>query len=183
MIFGFVMGSAVYIIFTILIYFANKNEEEDLRIKDPSKDTDLYVWRLVSTAFAIILTMFISSSSLPTVWVKEASKEIYSVGNGSEINGHFVLGSGVINEKMYYYYYEDGEMGIKISKIESSKVEIIEYDNDSYVPQLITYKEKNKKNDIFFGFGTDRPFAKSKYILFVPQGTIKIQWNISLGDI
>ena len=41
---------------------------------------------------------------MPTVEIKEETKELYALQDNNEISGSFFLGSGRIDEEMYYVY-------------------------------------------------------------------------------
>lgn len=140
-------------------------------------------------AFLIIFTgIFVSSwatfSSVQNKNLVEVSNtEIYSISNDNQVNGSFALGSGIIREKMYYLYYRQGENGgYIIDKIQSDNIEIIEREDEEKVGYIKKYEEKLEHSSWFWGIG-DIPIEREKrVIIYIPKGTIKIDFDISLSN-
>ena len=106
---------------------------------------------------------------------------MYGLNDRFGIEGHFILGSGTIEEESYIYYYEKGEFGgYKINKVKSNGVEIIEREDSEPVAYLKTYKYRVKEN-WFFGLGTISDKDEVK-ILYVPKGTVQVDFNIDLKE-
>ena len=80
---------------------------------------------------------------------------IMSMSRGSSISGTFVLGTGTIKEKNYYFYYYQTDKGIKLGQIESDDTYIIE--TDEYEPSIYHHKTK---------------WESDYYILYVPFDTV-----------
>lgn len=81
---------------------------------------------------------------------------ILSVSRGSSVKGHFVLGSGIVSEKSYYFYYYETDKGIKLGKVETDDTYVIE--TTEWTPSLYEMKESNT----FDVYNT----------LYVPVGTV-----------
>ena len=131
----------------------------------------------VVSAFIIFFSV---TANLPQEYKKVETKYIYSIVNERDVEGHFVLGCGSVNTEAYYYYFEDGEMGLKMSKIKAESVEIFETDSESTMPAIERYKIVNSKPDWFLGLGEDVPFAKEKLLIVLPKGSVKQRIEISL---
>lgn len=86
--------------------------------------------------------------------------KIYSVNREKDIHGSFVLGCGSIDTVNYYYFYQDGDFGKKIGKVEVNSLEIIE--TNDYEPSI---------KEIMIE-GNTRTF------MFVPSKTIKQEFNL-----
>ena len=80
---------------------------------------------------------------------------IVSLERDDVVDGKFFLGSGAINDRQYYFYYQKlGENTYKLGKLECSEVYIVE--TDQYEPSVYEIKEKNnwKYYNIYVPFGT-----------------------------
>lgn len=105
--------------------------------------------------------------------------ECYGVNDVVGVDGHFALGSGSVESEIYIFYYVKGEFGgYKISKTEANDVEVIEREDDEPIAYLKTYEQKSKFN-LFFSIGS---IVEHKQIIFVPKGTIKVNFNIDLAS-
>ena len=81
--------------------------------------------------------------------------DIMSISRGSSVEGHFVLGTGAIEETNYYFYYYETDKGIKLGKIPADKTYIIE--TDKFVPSIYEITEANTiltYNTLYVPIGT-----------------------------
>ena len=78
--------------------------------------------------------------------------DIMSISRGSSVEGHFVLGTGAIEEKNYYFYY-----------YETDKTYIVE--TDEFIPSIYEVKEANT----FLTYNT----------LYVPIGTVMTVYRLN----
>ena len=112
---------------------------------------------------------------MPTVDIKE-TKELYALQDGSEISGSFFLGSGRIDEEMYYVYMvkEDKGKQMKTLKIDANNI----YLNDNVDTPTLDIYSKDFKYEWIYWFamvGTD-----CKYVFNIPSGSIDYKYNIDL---
>jgi len=89
--------------------------------------------------------------------------DIMSISRGSSVEGHFVLGSGTIEETSYYFYYYETDKGIKLGKVEADDTYIVE--TSEFIPSIYEVKEANT----FLTYN----------ILYVPVGTVMTVYNLS----
>ena len=142
------------------------------------------VWILLTafigcgTCWAMICGM--SQCYLETSMQEVGNVEIYSLNNDTQISGHFVFGSGTISEEMYYYYYVKGDYGYKIEKLEAKNVEIIEREDEELIANIITYKKMLIKENNWVAFGKEIFEQTYKIVMYVPKGSVKITYNVSL---
>lgn len=122
----------------------------------------------------------ISQCYLETSMQEVSNVEIYSLNNDTEISGHFAFGSGMIQEEMYYYYYVKGDYGYKIKKLKAKDVEIVEREDEELIANIITYKKKLVKENNWVALGRDLFEQTHRVIMYVPKGSIKIIYNVSL---
>lgn len=131
---------------------------------------------LTTLLWAIII--FPVQTCYKTEYKKIEQKNIYSISSEVGIEGHFCLGFGNINSEMYYFYLEDGELGLTVGKIKASGVDIIEDENSS--GSIEVWQKQLIKEDHIFCFGKVKFDAPQRTVIVVPKGTIKVQWNISV---
>lgn len=90
-------------------------------------------------------------------------ENIYSIrSTNDDIEGHFFLGSGYIDEDTYYMVFVEDEKGIKLDKYDTRYTYIIEVDDGNHYVRHV--KEKWTLGDY--------------YILYVPVGTIIVEYRI-----
>lgn len=104
----------------------------------------------------------------------KSSYQLESLEDGNYTNGAFFLGCGMVNETMRYtFFYNDNgyykmqQIGINNTKIKySDKPRLIVFTT------LVNYDDWY--NRFVFGFG----YASQRYVLCVPKGTIKNNYNL-----
>lgn len=90
-------------------------------------------------------------------------ESIHSIrGANNDLEGGFFLGTGSIDERTYYYVFVEGEHGYKLEKYDSRVTHIVEVEEGPYY--TVKFKEK------WSGY--------EEYILFVPVGTIIVEYKI-----
>lgn len=96
------------------------------------------------------------------------TKQIYSTNlqqqTSGEYSGVFFISSGKIEDKIVYYIYVQSEKGMKLQSFESDSVELVE--TNKCQPKIETYQRISPE---------DR-----KFIVYVPTGTIKNNFNIEV---
>lgn len=95
---------------------------------------------------------------------------IVSLNDDTQINGHFYLRHGYIEENMYYQYMiKQNDGGYSYGKVKENKATIYISDSD-YRVEWYT-KQRN-----WLWFDEEDTFCK----IYVPQGCIKEEYNIDL---
>lgn len=91
------------------------------------------------------------------------------------VQGSYFLGCGNSKSRMYYCYLTEDEDHAKIMHtLDASEVKI--YDNEKETPRVVTeYKTSSNPFTVFFLL----PFSESTAV-YVPEGTIKYNYNIDL---
>lgn len=117
-------------------------------------------------------------------WVGNSNIEIYSISNNSQVDGRFYFGSGRIEEKMYYIYYVKGSNGgYVINKIKADNVEVIEREDTNLVGNIKIFDYKFKQSHWFLGIGKESLLSEEKVLIYVPKGTITIDFDIGLSNV
>lgn len=118
---------------------------------------------------------YIIGSFMPTVDIKE-TKELYALQNNNEISGSFFLGSGRIDEEMYYVYIVKEDKGKQIQTLEIDANEI--YLNDSTDTPTLDIHSKDFKYKWMYWFAM--PKIGYEYVFNIPSGSIDYKYNIDL---
>ena len=132
------------------------------------------------------LTLFVTALSTCTVIEKGDEKyavrdttDIQSAVTGSRIEGDFVLGTGMIEDKRYYAYWttegthREGAVERGIVKESDWDIEIIETDT---VDSKIIFTEY-KKEETPWRTWLDNPYQRAE--IFVPKGSIRYNYKIN----
>lgn len=99
--------------------------------------------------------------------------EIVSIKDNIEIEGNFILGTGGISEKQYYYFYKKLGEGYKIDKLECSDCIIFEEKiQGGYISKIENIPTKYKAIIAF----REPP----EYHIYIPEGSIIKQFNLDL---
>lgn len=116
-----------------------------------------------------VISFFGTAIATPLVGIAEQEyyeiqyENIYSVrGTNNDLEGNFFLGTGSIDETTYYMVFVEDNRGYKLEKYNSMYTHIVEVDDGHYY--TVRYKEKWSMND--------------EYILYVPEGTIFVEYRI-----
>ena len=133
------------------------------------------------------LTLFVTAISTCTVIEKGDEKyavrdttDIQSAVTGSRIEGDFVLGTGMIEDKRYYAYWttegthREGAVERGIVKESDWDIEIIETDT---VDSKIIFTEY-KKEETPWRTWLDNPYQRAE--IFVPKGSIRYNYKIDV---
>lgn len=104
----------------------------------------------------------------------EWSKNIIALKDNSSASGSFFIGSGYVNDELYYYYVSEGKHGYEMKKLEADQCYII-YDNNVHSIEFWEAKSfKNKAYNIF-AIPTER-----YYVFRVPEGSITNEFAVDL---
>jgi len=103
------------------------------------------------------------------------TKHIQTLQDNSSVSGEFLLGSGRIEGKMKYVFYYESDGGYRMKQVDCSGVLI---KSTKSTPKVEIYKKK-LTDDFINNFGLFTWFErKNKYIIYVPKGTIKHNYNL-----
>lgn len=115
--------------------------------------------------------------SLPQQTVVTKETKIVSLFNEQTPNGSFILGTGTVEGKEYYYYFEviseekNVEVKYKRGKVEAEQVLIVEEDDLENEGKLIVLGSEFKRdNDHLWGLAGSCGCSEKE--LHVPKGTI-----------
>lgn len=98
--------------------------------------------------------------------------EIASLQDGSGVSGSFLVGCGAINNEMNYTFYIKESDSYRLLQVECSDA-IVRYCDS--LPRVEEYRSEPTKSLINW-FAEDLP--KSTYVIYVPKGTIKSEYNL-----
>lgn len=103
-----------------------------------------------------------------------SSKDIIALQDNDSVNGNFFLGTGSVNDKMKYVYMVKDNEGYRMETLNANEVTIVYSDEKKVEIQEARFANKN----IGLWFGV--PMSDVKYKIYVPEGTIKNEYNIDL---
>ena len=134
------------------------------------------------SGFILIVLSIVSLVGAITIITKELDSKdeqlhkIYTLKSESFVSGNFYLGSGSINEDLYYIYYIKNERNeYYIGKVLEQETLIIESDD----LEISLYSRRYTLQENILGFKRIKENTKSdrNYIIVVPTGTIIIDYN------
>ena len=177
-----IFGIIIFVVVTLLLFFIYAKVDGTF-----DGILAIFMGALVGLVVAVFCMFFSSAiyggSNNNFEYSQTGKQEIYSIGNNVAVEGHFSLGYGKVDSEMYYFYYTKGENGgIVINKCNGKYAEIVEKDNEK--AYLIRYEAhpKNKFWSWFWSFGNSGVAKPNEKVIFeVPIGTIKYDYNVSLG--
>ncbi len=142
-------------------------------LKDKYRDWGfVFILSLLGALAGASLGFLVSMIIPKTTEIKGNRYNIISLQDNSSVSGHFFLGSGVIDGGMKYcMYYEYGD-GYRMFLIGHNDASIVFSDD----PHLVQY-EDTETDDIINKFSM-RPLDNSYYVIHVPKGTIRNQYNL-----
>ena len=128
--------------------------------------TGLILWLSIGSIIGLFM---------PTIDIKE-TKELYALQDSNEISGSFFLGSGRIDEEMYYVYIvkEDRGKQMQTLKIETNDI----YLNDNVDTPTLDIYSKDFKYRWMYWFAMS--IGNCEYVFNIPSGSIDYEYNIDL---
>lgn len=218
---GFIIALGIEVLIYVVIYIHfNKQKEKHLDKKhiDISTKTNLIIATIISTVFFGLISNisadgFEQSYCSITDYSKTiASSNIVALQDSNQIEGHgsntLFLGSGRIDEKMYYCCYIETDEGYQFYKISPEDEDVyIKYCSKSEQPRIeknCTYQktilEKSPKNSFWYSLAfyiktKDKKIGdvlwdkekelgwfknKYSYTIYVPKGSIVKDYKIDL---
>lgn len=139
---------------------------------------------IVGLTFSIVIGLLSSLLFLiPNTFIPKEEKEYSSVSHkivafkdNKGSRGSFLLGSGYIEDELYYYYFEETSDGLKKKKLRASDC-YIKYDNK---PRVIEYTHTGYKKVYHYIYATPEVIHGTYYVIYVPKGSITNEFNIDL---
>ena len=122
----------------------------------------------------LVISFCLSFADVPNY--ESAPIPMAALQDGSSIEGSFFLGCGSINEKMTYtFLMGNEEEGFKMEQVDASSVTI------KFTEDAPHYTKMRSKLNWYgrFLWGVDS-IGASEYVFYVPEGTIKYNYNIDL---
>lgn len=137
------------------------------------------IFRLFCSVLGGAILGFLIGLAIPSKMIEEKSTfKLMNLQDGSQVNGHFFLGSGVIEGKMTYaFYYEIDSVNFAMSQIPYD-VAKIRYTNDSTTAYIEQYQTVDDKNYFLNHFSIDTDYGDKRFVIYVPKGTIKSNYNL-----
>lgn len=148
---------------------------------------------LIILSIGIILVL-VSGCTTPSYHSRALSRQlsdehIISLDLGSQLHGSFFLGTGSMNERMYYYYYRaeaDGSYTLQKAPTDSSKIFM---DATPTTAHIITlnggpdpYNCEERLSDTQCKLAGDEYVWFKAYEFHVPPGTIIERYNANVGS-
>ncbi|MED4523607.1 hypothetical protein P9257_05135 [Bacillus velezensis] len=127
-------------------------------------------------ALAVLLIAVIPSFYAETKPVNPHKTEIYSIKDNAKTSGSFVLGSGTVDEKQYFYFVKekDGFKTVNKAAVEDSKMKEGKYAK----PYVLTYDVQFKSSFARFFYGKSTGFEA--YEFYLPEDKITTEYKIDL---
>lgn len=125
-----------------------------------------------------ILIGLVVALCLPSKMIEEKSTlKLVNMQDGSQTGGNFFLGCGNIESKMkYIFYYEQNSTTFAMEQIDYDKAQI-KYTSDSSA-YIETYIIVDDSNYFWNNLSFDTDYGDCRYIIYVPEGTIKNNYNL-----
>ncbi|MFL6977062.1 hypothetical protein R7M47_05305 [Bacillus inaquosorum] len=127
-------------------------------------------------SLVVFLIAVIPSFSAETEMVNPHKTEIYSIKDNAKTSGSFVLGSGTVDEKQYFYFVKekDGFKTVSKAAVEDSKIKEGKYTK----PYVLTYDVQFKSAFARFFYG--KSTGAEAYEFYLPEDTITTEYKIDL---
>lgn len=126
--------------------------------------------------FSIAMIGFCSSVAVifPQTCEKSSTEHIIALNDSTGVNGRSgFLGSGYVEDELYYYYMTDTKEGFQAKKIKAEDT-YVRYSDEQIVE---TYTATNFKNKLLWLIALP---IKSFHIVCIPEGSIIENYRIDL---
>lgn len=135
---------------------------------------DYFMNIFIGTAFGAGISLFIAIAIPMETYKNEYSLDIESLQDNNSVSGNFFLGCGQIEGKMkYVFYYRENDL-YRMMQLDYNLVQI-KY-SDSSAKVNVT---ENCPTEAFINkFSVDMDLYHKTYIIEVPKGTIKNNYNL-----
>lgn len=113
----------------------------------------------------------------PQKCTKTSTEHIIALNDSSGVNGRTgFLGSGYVEDELYYYYMADTEEGFRANKIKAENT-YVRYSDE---PMVEKYTATNFKNKLLWLIALP---TKSYHIVYIPEGSIIENYRIDLKQL
>ena len=110
----------------------------------------------------------------PQTCEKSSTERIIALNDSTGVNGRAgFLGSGYVEDELYYYYMTDTKEGFQAKKIKAEDT-YVRYSDE---PIVETYTATNFKNKLLWLIALP---IKSFHIVYIPEGSIIENYQIDL---
>lgn len=117
----------------------------------------------------------ISSSYAEIEYNIASDTKIVALKDNQNANGSFYIGSGYVDEDLYYYYAIETEFGYKTEKIRADNAYIKYTDGDAHIEKHEgTFA--NESLNLWVGVC----ICNDRYIIYCPEGTITNEFDVDL---
>lgn len=126
--------------------------------------------------FSIAMISFCSSVAVifPQTYEKSSTEHIIALNDSTGVNGRAgFLGSGYVEDELYYYYMTDTKEGFQTKKIKAEDT-YVRYSDE---PIVETYTATNFKNKLLWLIALP---INSYHIVYIPEGSIIENYRIDL---
>ena len=126
--------------------------------------------------FSVAMIGFCSSVAVifPQTCEKSSTEHIIALNDSTGVNGRAgFLGSGYVEDELYYYYMTDTKEGFQAKKIKAEDT-YVRYSDE---PIVETYTATNFKNKLLWLIALP---IKSFHIVYIPEGSIIENYQIDL---
>ena len=138
-----------------------------------------FFWLFVTfLAFLLSLAMIGLCSSVavifPQTCEKSSTEHIIALNDSTGVNGRAgFLGSGYVEDELYYYYMTDTKEGFQAKKIKAEDI-YVRYSDE---PIVETYTATNFKNKLLWLIALP---INSYHIVYIPEGSIIENYRVDL---
>lgn len=146
-----------------------------------AQDNILYPILFSLGSLFVAVVLFLGSTAICSLFAKVEydtlveTKEITALNDDSAISGHFYLGSGYVNEKKRYYFFEETDKGKHMDSVDADSSYIIESDTEQ--PRIEVYPPKFKSKWLYL-FAME--FADTEYKIYIPENSITTEFKVDL---
>jgi len=142
-------------------------------------ETDHEGWGFPAAVAVIGLGVWLLFSvNFPHETYVNKSTELVSLGDNTTLEGNFFLGTGSIDDEMYYFYYQKDGDGYSFGKTKAAKA-VIYYSEDAPRIDDISCERLSRWSWVFDPVGCDLLYDMRDRI-YVPEGTIKENYILDL---
>jgi hypothetical protein len=127
---------------------------------------------LVGSLVGAIIYLPISDSV--TLVQEDHTRDLQAINMGDNLQGHFFLGSGYVNDEQIYSFYVKSDGGYYPDQVDADKVFIVE---DSGTPRIV---EHDFYTPDWLNPWHEKHERKTTYTIYVPPGSIKPIVNMDL---
>jgi len=161
-------------------YFFWKKTDKDADFKY-QKQIFSFLGCLIGAFVGVLLTGFLSVFVPWTTYDIEFDRvELAALGSTSEMHGSFFLATGNIDSQQFYkFYYKTPDGGKQFGKLPAESAVIYEEDRkDAYMAKA--GREKRYPTWVRLWIRIFPGGTSWKYAIHVPNGTIKVEYNLDL---